>query len=135
MSDYTPIAIDEMSIRNWTSPKMDYDDVSTAEILLKIEAVETYVQRVFFRGNAIPASARVPVILLVVSNLLSNPTLARKYNALASETLGDYSYVMAPGGRGGTNPNEIIESWQRMAMEMLRQLQSPSDYQIRLTNE
>jgi len=135
MSDYVPEIINEMDVRNWTSPKMDYNDVSTAEILLKIEAVEAYVKRVYFRGSSIPATARVPVILLVVSNLLSNPSLSKKYNALASETLGDYSYVMAPGGRGGNNPNEIIESWQRMAMEMLRQLQSASDYQIRLTNE
>jgi hypothetical protein len=130
--DYQPQVINESEIRNWTSPPIDYDDVSTAEILLKIEAVEEYVKRRYFRGSSISTNARIPVILLVVTNLLSNPTLAKKYCNLISETLGDYSYQLAPPG---SNPNTIIQSWQEMAYQMLKDLQTPTDYEIRLTNE
>lgn len=132
MSDYSPIIVSESDIRNWTTPPLDNDDVSTAEILLKIEAVETFVKRVYFRNGSVSDDARIPVILLVVTNLLNNPTLAKKYSTLASETLGDYSYVLASPG---SSPNEIIKSWQSIAIEMLKDLKNPSDFQIRLTNE
>ncbi len=132
MTDYTPQVITESDIRNWVTPPIEVADVSTAEILLKIEAVEAYVKHVFFRGGTISANARVPIILLVVSNLLSNPTLAKKYSTLASESLGDYSYTLAPTG---SNPNEVIIAWQSMAISMLRELKSPTDFVIRLTND
>lgn len=132
MTDYTPQVISESDIRNWVTPPIENSDVSTAEILLKIEAVEAYVKYKYFRGGSISASARVPVILLVVSSLLANSNLAKKYSTLASETFADYSYVLAPQG---SNPNIIVESWQSMAIQMLKELKTPTDFELRLTNE
>ena len=132
MTDYTPQVVSESDIRNWVTPAIEVSDVSTAEILLKIEAVEEYVKRRYFEGGSIPSTARVPVILLVVTNLLSNATLAKKYSNLVSESFGDYSYMLAPTG---SNPNEIVISWQLMAVRMLNDIKTPSDYKIRLTNE
>ena len=139
MSDYVPLVINEKDVRNFVSPPLDYDDVYTAEILLKIEVVEAYVKHVYFGGSGPPATARVPIILLVIVNLLSNPTLARKYSTLSSEKLGSYSYSLAePIARGTdiqSSPFIVQKTWQNMAIEMLERLASPSDYQIRVVNE
>lgn len=132
MSDYQPILVNENDIRSFVSPPLDNSDVSTAEILLKIEMVEMYIKRVYFRGGSPSSDARIPAILLIITHILSNATLAKKYGTLASESMGDYSYVLAPPG---SNPNAIIESWQSMAIQMLKELKSPTDFEIRLTND
>jgi len=90
MVDYSPQVVNEYDVRNFVSPPLDYDDVSKAEILLKIESVESYVKYRYFNGGSLPSKARIPVLLLVISNLISTPALAKKYYTLSSETLGDY---------------------------------------------
>ena len=126
MADYSPVAVSESDVRNFVSPPLDYDDVSKAEILLKIESVESYVKYRFFGGGSLPSTARIPVLLLVISNLISTPTLAKKYYTLSSERLGDYEYSLAqPISRGTdiqSSPFVISRTWERMALEILESL-------------
>ena len=139
VTDYTPQSVNEIDVRNFTSPPLNYDDVSTAEILLKIEIVETYVKRVFFNGGSFPSDARPAVLAIVVSNLLARADLARKYGSLSMERLGDYQYQLAGASSRDldviSNPIEIIKSWQRIALEILHELSADRRYQVRLTNE
>jgi hypothetical protein len=128
-----------MDVRNFTTPPLNYDDVSTAEILLKIEIVETYVKRKYFEGGSIPTDGRVAILALIVSNLLARTDLARKYGSLNAERLGDYEYEIAGASTRGkdviTNPLEVIKSWQRMALELLHDLSASNKYQVRLSNQ
>lgn len=123
MADYVPIMVNESDVRNFFSPPLDYDDVTTAEILIKIESVETYVLKVFEVSGD---SGRIPVLLLIASKLIHSPILARKYFTLAEEQLGDYSYVMAqPISRGTdiqSSPFVISKTWEKMGMEILQSL-------------
>lgn len=140
MADYTTLSgITENDVRTFVSPPIDYDDASRAEVLLKIESVETYVKYQFFGGGTVPASARIPILLLVITNLISSPALARKYYTLASEKLGDYSYEMAqPISRGTdiqSSPFVISRTWHAMALEMLKKMASPSDFAVYKVNE
>lgn len=138
MSDYSPISVSEMDVRNFVSPPLDYDDVTTAEILLKIESVETWVKRKYFEGGSIPSDGRIAVLLMIMPNLLSTATLAKKYCTLNSETLGDYSYrLSSPMGTKDvqSNPFIIQKTWHQMALEILHDLSADKKYQIRISNE
>ena len=53
MTDYATVAVTEMDVRNFVSPPLDYDDVSKAEILLKIESVETFAKYTYFGGGTV----------------------------------------------------------------------------------
>jgi len=139
MTDYTPLVVNEIDVRNFVSPPLDYDDVSKAEILLKIESVETFVKHVYFGGGSIPAKARIPVLLLIISNIISTAKLAKKYYTLSSERLGDYAYTLAePISRGTdiqSSPFVPSLTWHRMAIEMLEKMATPSDYRIYKAND
>ena len=139
MADYSPISVSEIDVRNCVSPPLDYDDVSTAEILLKIEMVEIYVKNVFFEGGTIPTDGRIGVLLLIMPNLLTNPSLAKKYCTLSGETLGDYSYQLTkPTSKEGAlqpTPLGIIKSWHKMGIELLISLSSSNQYQMRVAND
>lgn len=138
MVDYTPLVVNEMDIRNFVSPPMDYNDVSRAEILLKIESVETYVKYTYFNGGNLPIQTRIPVILLIISNLIATPALARKYYTLSHEKLGDYEYHLAePISRGTdiqSSPFIITKTWHRMAIEMLENMRTPSNFFLKKVN-
>jgi len=137
MADYTPLVVNESDIRNFVTPPLDYDDITKAEILLKIESVETFVKYKYFGGGTIISSARIPVMLLIISNVISSSKLAKKYCMLNSERLGDYSYTIAEPARDAktqNNPYVIIETWHDMAIEMLEKMASPSDYIVRKVN-
>lgn len=91
MADYTTLTgITENDLRTFVTPPIDYDDVSKSEILLKLESVEAFVKYTYFGGGTVPAKARIPVLLLTISNLICTSTLAKKYYTLSSEKLGDY---------------------------------------------
>jgi len=139
MADYTPVSVGENDVRSFLTPPLDYDDVSKAEILLKIESVETYVKYTYFGGGTVPVKARIPILLLTISNLISTPTLARKYYTLASEQLGDYNYVLAqPTSKGSDvnfSPFTITKTWHNMGLEILQKIASPTDYIVRKANE
>jgi hypothetical protein len=140
MADYTPLTgLTENDIRTFVTPPLEYDDVTKQEILLKIESVETYLKYRYFDGGSVPATAKIPVLLLVISNLICTPTLARKYYTLSSEKLGSYSYTLAePISRGldiQSSPFIITKTWHRMAIEMLEKMQSPSEYIVRKAND
>ena len=112
--------VTEKDIRNFFSPPLDYDDISKAQIDLYIESVEDYVKGMWFdETGASVTLARIPCLLLVASKIISNPTLAKKYNTLSSERLGDYAYQLAKPS-DGSSPYEIAISWERMALQMLR---------------
>jgi len=123
MSDYIPTMVREMDVRSFFTPPLDYDDVTTAEILIKIESVETYVREVY---GVTGSNGRIPVLLLIASKIIQTPTLAKKYYTLAEEQLGDYSYVMAqPISRGTdiqSSPFVISRTWERMALDILSSL-------------
>lgn len=133
------MGVTEMLVRNSTTPPLDYDDVSTAEIEAKIRLTETYVRRRWLEGSAVTGDAIDAVVLLVLSNILSRSDLARKYGTLSSETLGDYAYEIAgPISRGmdiQSSPTAVIMTWHRMALELLKDISSDKKYQVRLTND
>jgi hypothetical protein len=126
MVDYSPRYVSTSFIRNFTTPPLDYSDVSEAELLAKIQAVEDYVDTVYETGAAVPCA------LLVLSKLIQNPTLAKKYYTLASENFrGDYSYTLKGGG-GSMSPYEIAITWEQMALKMLRMKSFGIDNKIKI---
>lgn len=124
MSDYSPRIITEADVRNFFTPPLDYNDVTKAEILLKIEAVEEFVKSVYFnRGMPSGSDIKIACLLLVASKIIQSPSLAKKYYTLSSESLGDYSYTLAQPISRGTNiqssPFVVSKTWERMALDIL----------------
>ncbi len=119
MVDYVPTLAPEYEVRNFFSPPLDYDDISTAELLLKIESVEKYIKVVY--GITSSEKGRIPALLLVACKVIENPSLASKYNQIATEKLGDYSYSLFKGGNisGKSAAYDLASSWRTMAIEML----------------
>jgi len=121
MTDYVPSIVTEKDIRNFFTPPLDYDDITKAEILIKIESVEDYINAVYGLTNA--SDARIPALLLIAAKIIQSPSLARKYYTLSEEQLGDYRYVMAqPISRSTdvqSSPFVISKTWERMALEIL----------------
>jgi len=119
MTDYQPKLVEEYEVRNFFSPPLSYNDISKAELLLKIEAVEKYISTVYF-GGQMPSKedARIPALLLVVSQIVQNPKISRKYNVLTYEKLGDYSYRISD--RYGKMPYNAYALYREMALSMLR---------------
>lgn len=121
MTDYSLKYVTEKDIRNFFSPPLDYTDVSKAELLIKAESVEKFVEDVYEITTA--ADARLPCLLLIAAKIIHTPTLARKYYTLSSEQLGDYSYMLAqPISRGTdvqSSPFVISMTWEAMALKML----------------
>jgi len=119
MTDYTPKFVTEEEVRNFFSPPLTTDDISSKELLLKIEAVETYIITVFFQGST-PSKddVRIPALLLVASQIVQNPKISRKYNVLVTEKLGDYSYRISD--RYGKIPYNAYAIWRDMALSMLK---------------
>jgi len=120
MADYSPTIVSVADVRNFFTPPLDYDDIHQADILLKIETVETYVNYVY---GITSSDAKIPCLLLIASKIIQTPTLAKKYYTLSAESLGDYSYTLAePISRGTdiqSSPFVISKTWEKMALEML----------------
>ena len=135
MSDYEPKLITEMDVRNFFSPPLSYTDVSKAEILLKIEAVEDYISAKW--GITSSSDGKIPALLLVASKIVQNPNLAKKYYTLRSESIGkDYSYSLAlPTSKGAiqTSPYALSKTWEEMAIEMLNS-RCTDRWKIRVVN-
>jgi len=119
---YTPKYVTEKDVRNFFTPPLDYNDLGTAELLLKIESVEDMVEAVYFSDSVTTsAKARIPCLLLIASKIILNPTLAKKYFTLNKETLGDYSYELGLGTRGVVqSPYAISKTWEDFALDMLK---------------
>jgi len=131
MADYIPTMVTEKDIRNFFSPPLDYNDVSTAEILIKIESVETFVSTVY------NTSSKIACLLLTASKLIYTPSLAKKYFTLNKETLGDYSYELSTPGTSAeiqANPFVISKTWEQMAMDILNSKYT-SRWNIALVND
>ena len=88
-------SVTEKDIRNAVTPPLDHDDVSSAEIELKIRLVESWVKYTYFEGGSIPTGGSEAVILIILSQLLSNNKLAQKYGTLSRERFEDYEYELA----------------------------------------
>jgi len=133
MSDYIPQLVKEYEVRNFFTPPLDYDDVDKAELLIKIESVETFIKDVYFNGN-MPSrdTAKIPALLLVVSQIIQNPTLAKKYGAIVSEKLGDYSYRLA--NETGNTPYNAYKVYREMAFSILR-AKCSSTWKVYKTND
>jgi len=126
----------EQDVRNATTPPLDYDDISSAEITLKIRLVESYVKRKYFEGASIPSDGNDAIILIVLSHLLARSDLARKYGTLNSETLGDYSYEIGGGITGTkTSPLNLVSMYREWAEGILFDLSAEKRFQVRITNE
>ena len=115
MTDFVPKLVTEMDIRNFFSPPLDYNDITTAEVLLKIESVEDYIKAVY--GFTSPIDARIPALLLVASKIAENPSLSKKYHKIDSEKLGDYSYTLSKSVN--STYKDISTSWEALAIRML----------------
>lgn len=136
MVDYSPTIVNEIDVRNFFTPPLDYDDISKAEILLKIEVVEDYVEAVY--GLTSPSQARLPCLLLIAAKIIHTPELAKKYYTLSEEELGDYRYTLAqPISRGTdvqSSPFVISRTWERMALDIL-EARSTRRYTIYKAND
>jgi hypothetical protein len=138
MSNYTSlVGIVENDIRSFVTPPLDYDDVSQLELLLKLQATESWVKYTYFEGGNPPTTSKMAIILIIVSNLLSNPSVAKKYRTLTSETLGDYSYMISPyvGESVQSDPFLISKTWHQMAIDILQGLSSDKRYKLYKVNE
>jgi len=120
---YTPKYVKEYDLRHFFTPPLDYEDLHTTDLLLKIESVEDFVEAVYFQDTTTTAAnARIPCLLLIASKIISStPELAQKYGTISKETLGDYSYELADlvSGDESISPNTIAKTWEKMAIEML----------------
>jgi hypothetical protein len=136
MSDFVPSYITEQDVRNFFSPPLDYNDITRAEILLKIESVEKYVSTVY---GVSASDARIPSLLLVAAKLIYDPKLSEKYYMISQEKLGDYSYKLGDvteSGRGGmSNPWAIAKSWEQMALDILKSKANTNDIKIYVVND
>lgn len=95
-------------------------------MLSKIQAVEDYVDAVYETGSATACA------LLVLSRLVQNPTLAKKYYTIASESFrGDYSYTLKDGG-SSSSPYSISETYEKMALSMLRMKSFTKDNKVKI---
>lgn len=134
MADYSPKYVNEMDVRNFFSPPLEHSDVRQAEILIKIESAEDYIDSVYELSSS--DDARIPALLLIAAKIIQSPTLARKYYTLAKEQLGDYYYEMAqPISRGTdvqSSPYVISRTWERMAIEMLRARSAKRNYKWKI---
>lgn len=135
-AEYVPTMVTELDVRNFFSPPLDYDDITRAEIIIKIEAVEAYVRAVYEITSV--ADGRIGVLLLLAAKIIQNPTLAKKYYTLSYEALGDYSYSLAqPISRGTdvqSSPFVISKTWERMALDILS-ANAPYRWNIRVAND
>lgn len=123
MVDYSPSLVYEYEVRNAFSPPLDYDDISKADLLLKIEAVEDYIKATYF-NDSMPtrAKGKIPALLIAMSKVLKgNPSIVKKYGIVESLTLDDYKVSYAISGRGDhVTAYESAESWEQMALKMLK---------------
>lgn len=132
MTEYSPLYITEADCRNFFNPPLSSDDVPKAELLLKIEAVETYITSVFEITSA--GDAKIPALLLVAAKVIQSPTLAKKYYTLSEESIGDYRYVLMPTMRAGmlTNPFALSTTWESIAMDILKAKSAKKDYKLKI---
>ena len=122
MSDYSPRLINEYEVRNSFTPPLTYEDVSKADILLKIEAVEDYIRATYFNDSMpSPSKGRMPALLIVMSKVVKgNPGLIKKYGIVEALELGDYKVTFQHSGRGDhVSAYESAKSWEQMAEDML----------------
>lgn len=139
MADYSPRYVNEMDVRNFFTPPLDYDDVTKAEILIKIESVEDYVDATYFDGTSTSAAnARIPCLLLIASKIILAPALAKKHYTLSREMLGDYEYELAqPISRGTdiqSSPYVISVTWEKMALQMLNKRTTLNKWKLHKAN-
>ena len=136
MADYSPTMVNEIDVRNFFTPPLDFDDISKAEVLLKIEAVEKYVNAYWEVTTS--NDGRIACLLLIASKIIQDPKLAKKYYTLSSEVLGDYEYTLAqPISRGTdvqSSPFVISITWEKMALRILNAV-STNKWKIRLAND
>lgn len=133
MTDYKPQLVEEYEVRNFFSPPLSYDDMSKAELLLKIEVIEKFIADAYFNGN-MPSKddARIPALLLVISQIVQNPNISKKYNVILSEKLGDYSYRISDSyGKEAYNAYSI---YREMALSMLRAKASKYYFRLEKSN-
>jgi len=140
MTDYSPRYVKEEDLRGFFTPPLDYNDITTNELLRKIEAVEDYVEATYFGDSTTTAAnARIPCLLLIASKIILTPSLARKYYTLNREVLGDYQYELAqPISRGTdiqSSPYIISKTWERMALDMLESRTSSGRWKVYKSND
>jgi hypothetical protein len=127
--------VTEKDIRNFFSPPLDYDDISKATIDLYIESVEDFVESVYFNDSSTTAAkARLPCLLLIASKIVSSPSLAKTYNTISEERLGDYYYKLGSATEG-MSPHAISKTWEQMGLDMLRKRTTLARFDLERANE
>ncbi len=122
MSDYSPSLVYEHEVRNSFTPPLEYNDISKADVLNKIEMVENYIKYAFFDGTMPSRTVgKIPALMIVMSKVIKgNPSLAEKYADINSLELGDYSIKYDVTARGAhVNAYESARSWEEMAIDIL----------------
>lgn len=137
MSDYVPSLVQEHEVRSSFTPPLTYDDVSKADLLLKIAAVEDYIKATYF-NDSMPSvvKGKYPALLIVMSKVIkSNPGLIKKYGIVSNLQLGDYKVSFQHSGKGvHVSAYESAKSWEQMAEDMLY-ARSVGKWQIVKANE
>lgn len=116
MTDYTPQIVDKEDVRSFFTPPISYDDISEAELLLRIKVIENFVSARYFHGSySSEENVKAAVLLLIASDLASDPRISSKYHSLKSESFsGDYEYEIS-----GEMTKSNAERWAEMAEDIL----------------
>jgi hypothetical protein len=119
---YVPQLINDTDeVRNAFTPALSVDDISENELLTKIELVENYISMVYFKGQ-MPSKddARIPALLMVMSRVIKQSNLMRKYGTPDRIKLENYEISIPHHGDSGKCTTwEDIKSWDMMAHEIL----------------
>ena len=116
---YVPEILDESTARAMFIPYLETSDVSSTALLLHIEMIEQYVKQNYFGGGSLSSAAKVPVMLLLMSKIMREPSIVNSKNYSVIQKIGDITFDTAVRGK---SPFEQAKSYETMAHEMLKKL-------------
>ena len=116
---YVPEVLDESTARAMFIPYLETSDVSSTALLLHIEMIEQYVKQNYFGGGSLNSAAKVPVMLLLMSKIMREPSIVNSKNYSVIQKIGDITFDTSIRGK---SPYEQAKSYETMAHEMLKKL-------------
>lgn len=109
---YKPKIITPDDVRAFITPFLEHTTLSDADILPKIEAVETYLSEVWYEGDY-PSKGRVPAILLTSSKIINETSIeTEKYREVSK--IADITFA------GVSDIYKNAKTWEEMAYEILK---------------
>ena len=112
---YTPKIITPDEVRAFLSPFLSYDTIDDMSLLLKIEAVETYLAEVWYEGSY-PSKARIPALLLTAAKVMKEPAIQGEHYREV-EKIGDIKFDTRARKE---DPYHLALTWEEMAYAILR---------------